>query len=583
MNVSEILEFKQWVVGERNSKRVNEQAEDQKFFTDEYDLPLIKDTKYQIKTGYVADMANTITNQLIGTNPRCYVEPKNHGENTKKASDRVARTGNEWLSYWLRAYSNPYRETFKDKFVRGESYIYLVHNEALAKWMKGKWQEETPKTCPVIPIFYDPMVVFIDPSEELNGQPSRVVVSYKRTAGDLHTRYPYWDTGDLKPSKLIDFFLYYDKDNVFAFAGDLKEGAPLFSDSDGNLSNGTGIKRNIYGEVPFLHRYSGWGKSDAGKSPELMAFSRIRQLRNLIVEDSTMASDFSKNIHTTAAPHRTLFIPETSNINEVEAFKGYNPAPDTISIVRLPSGVPKEYFDVEKTLTYGPEVFAYASQVRGRLNTKYPESVQGIASGTSGRQEDILNSAGLSIYDCAVDNTNTLWADVIALGIRICSNKELDILPPDLQENDYKSYAEITVNLRKDDPIDMARKTATVERQWQMGLITHEKALMEMGYTKEEANRMRAEAWVEMVMRSNPAIVQMIVQVMAQEMNQEEQMSQIQGIVSNAVSGLNPSPDYGAKGGEPRTGNIKTEAGMEQADMGEIRPARQSPQGAVYG
>lgn len=579
MNVNEIIEYKDWVV-KRNNQRVFQQEEDQRFYVDDYTMPLIKDIKYQIKTGYVADMCNTVMNQLIGDNPRCYTESKNDKPNTVKSSDRVSAIGNKWLKYWLRSYSNPYRETFKDLFTRGEAWLYLPHNELLAKWDKsnGLWQEEMPNTCPVVPVFYDPIVVFTDPSTETNGQPSKVVVCYKRTVGDIKAHYPEWkptSRHSVKESDLNEFFLYFDDKGIFAYYGSKKDGLPLFVDKKGEPVHGTGIRENICREVPFVHRYTGWGKSNASKDPDLLAYSRIRQMRGLIVEDSTMASDFSKNIHETAAPHRTLFLAQSAaaEFDKNTALAGYAPAPDTVSIVILPDGAAKDTFEVEKTLTYGAEVFAYAAQVRGRLNAKYPAPLHGVASGTSGRQEDILSDAGMSIYDCAMDNNELLWADAVALAVRIASNSELDILPPDLQETDHESYSEITVNLRKDDPVAEARKVATVERQWQNGLITHVRALMELGYEKQEAEDMSDDAWIEMVMRNDPSIVQMIVQIMSQEMGEEDRMAQIQ----SAVKGANPTANIGSQGGPPRTGNIQSATGMEQADMGGVRAGRLPP------
>jgi len=581
ITVEEILDYKRWVVDERNSKRIEEQTTDQGFYTDDYDMPLIKDVKYRIKTGYVADMANSITNQVIGDKPRCYITPKGDGDNAKKSADKAASVCNKWLQYWLRAYSNPYRYTFKDgMFVGGEGYIGMVHNEMLAKWLPSKhdgmsWQDVMPNALPIVPVFYPLLAMFTDPSTETNGQPSKLVISYKRTAGDVKYHYPNWKADYKNPTEEVDFFVYIDEKNVFAYAGTDIDGMALFTDKKGSLLNGTGVKKNLYGEVNFVHRYSGWGIENIGKAPDLMAFSRIRQLRSIIVEDSTMASDFSKNIHETAAPHRTLFLPGSGDFDEEAAFKGYKPEPDTISVVRLPDNVPKDYFEVEETLTYKAEAFAYAAQVRGRLNAKYPAPMQGVASGTSGRQEDLLTDAGMSIYDCAIDNNNTLWADALGLALRISANSKLDILPKELSLKDVNSCEQITVDLRKEDLAQSARELQQGIMLYKEGLIDHQKFLIEYKHeTKEEAIKTRANAWIDNAMRTDPAFIQLITQTAAEEMGKEQQLMQIEEQMKGKGAGLNPVLNAGAEGGAPRQGNIRTERGAEMADQSTIHEAR---------
>ena len=98
-------------------------------------------------------------------------------------------------------------------------------------------------------------------------------------------------------------------------------------------------------------------------------------------------------------------------------------------------------------------------------------------------------------------------------------------------------------------------------------------ALIELGYTAEEAKERSLRAWVEKMKREDPMLVQMIMNVMAQELDQEEELAQIQATVKGALTGVNPTPKYGSKGGAPRTQNIKTESGAEMAPE-ESRPVR---------
>ncbi len=88
--VDEIKKFKTYVVDERNSLRVAEQRLDQEFFEDKYPMPMIVNIKYQIRTGYVAGMINSVSNQMIGNNPRCFTKPRSDADLIKEASNRIA-------------------------------------------------------------------------------------------------------------------------------------------------------------------------------------------------------------------------------------------------------------------------------------------------------------------------------------------------------------------------------------------------------------------------------------------------------------------------------------------------------------
>ncbi len=82
---------------------------------------------------------------------------------------------------------------------------------------------------------------------------------------------------------------------------------------------------------------------------------------------------------------------------------------------------------------------------------------------------------------------------------------------------------------------------------------------------------------VDQAIRNNPIVAQIIGQQVAREMGMEEEYRALEE-AQKMMEGTNPEVNYGSQGGEPRSGNIKTDLGREQADMSVAqRGARRSP------
>jgi hypothetical protein len=568
----EIKEIEQYVkhVTDRNQKRIQHQLTDQSFYDDTFDLPIVENEKYIIKTGFTSRVINGVTQQLIAYLPKVYTEARI--KTLQERADNVARISNDWVKKLSRQSVNPFRETFKKLIgTRGEAWIYVPHKEELSK--NSGWREEFGDVIPVYFILQDPMIVFHDPVEEIDGRPQRVVLKYKRLVSDILTHYPNWTKGQGKQlNEEVDFWYYIDKDTRYAEA----DGEALFRDISGEYSNGDGRLSNIYGVVPFVHKYSGYGVETHKKEPSDLAYSRTRMLRGLIQEDCSMASDFRYNIHEFAWKIKTIFAPENWE-QPPDFLTQYRNNVNSLNIMKLPQG---SEMKVEETQAFGEEAYAYRDRVRADLNAEYPLPMRGVASGTSGRQEDILSNAGVSMYDSPLEANAQLWAEALDLAFKICSNETLDILPEGLRKDDYKSYSDLTVDIKKTDPNDLSRKAAEGDRRFEMGIIDLETLYVDyMGKTKEEAQKLKAKVWIEQAMRTSPAFMQLIIQTAAEEMGKEEQLAQIEAQMQGGAN-MNPPDRSGAKGGEPRTGNIKTPEGMEMAgSLATRREGRLPPSG----
>ena len=286
-----------------------------------------------------------------------------------------------------------------------------------------------------------------------------------------------------------------------------------------------------------------------------------------IVEDATIASDLQFGVHSGMWKNIQIFVPSGVDFNKQKFADELTQEPGLLSVIELPEQANPDYFKVSESKLPDAPVFAYADRIRSRLAMQYPNSVQGVASGTSGRQEDVLINSGLAMYDAPLESNSKLWADALDIGFKIAFNKDLDILPVGLKDGDIDTYSEITVNLQKDNPMEISRRSIEGERLWHDGAITHERFLIEhMGMTKEDAKKEIAGVRIETAIRNSPFLLQIIEETVAEELGKEQRLQELRAQMQGA-SNMNPVPQPESKGGEPRTGNIKTPLGNEMADQ----------------
>jgi len=421
------------------------------------------------------------------------------------------------------------------------------------------WQAKYPDEMPVYFIRFDPMVVFHDPSEDIDGKPNRVIVKFKRKAGEVKRLYSDWTPKDSN-AKEVEFWMYFDKETSYGVADD-KE---LFT------------RDNPYGLVPFVHKYSSYGSETQSKDPGLLAFTRTRMIRDKIREDAKMATEFNYNQSEQVWGIRTLYWP-LGTPKPPNLFEEYSTRPGDLNVIATPPGTKIE---VEESRALGADSYAYRNMVRTDLQMEHPLATRGIASGTSGRQEDIMSSAGMSMYDSPIEANSSLWAEAIEMAIKVCSVPVFKLLPPGLNEKDKDSYSELRVDIRRQDPTDLSRRAAEGDRRFEQGTIDEEELYIEyMGKTREEALKLKARVWISRAMRNDPAFMQLITQTAAEEMGQEEKLAEIRSMIEGGTKAINPTPKTGSKGGQPRSGNIKTQTGMEQADLAGYHEPRRSPGG----
>lgn len=558
----------------RHPERLSQQRLDQEFLENSYPLVLIKKKDYQMRTNFAARMINAITQQLISNLPKIYAEPNADTDVAKVASGNISKVLNRWVYSLLRQSSNPFEQVFKNFNYRGDAWLYIPHNSDMMKY--DDWEELYPNAMPVHFLTYDPMVVFSEPNEEIDGEPERVLIQYEQNVSYVMKAYPLWSNPEnTDPNKRAKFVFYFDRERSYAEA----DNEPLFRDRAKKLLNGTGERSNPYGCVPFVHMYSGWGFEDFKRSPELLTYSRIRMIRDLITEDSQIRSDQLYNFHTFAHKSKTLYLPAGAEVG-VEWAAAYKNDPDKLNVIQLPEGADPNYFKVDESQLFEPAAFAYAGQARSDLGMEYPAPLQGAGGTSSGREANILSGNALALYDCAVENTALLWSKGFWKGLKVAD--AVGLLPKGISQDDLKRVSEITVDLRSDDPIARDRAVnqgSVLVNEGKRSLKTF--LIVDMRMTESEADDEIDNILAEKIMLQSPEIAAFLGFKAAQKSGMAEELQAYREM--QAQTGMKPEINTGSpigtKGGEPRRGNIKTQTGREQIDVSSSPYGQRSPVG----
>ena len=179
----------------------------------------------------------------------------------------------------------------------------------------------------------------------------------------------------------------------------------------------------------------------------------------------------------------------------------------------------------------------------------------------------------MAIYDSPIENLSKMWAEAFGNALKVCDSlKDVGLFPPALHEKDIDSFSRIEVKLQAENPLETLRLAADGDRKYQLGIIDDLTNLIDyQGKTKEEAKGIMARKLVDDVTRNDPAFRRIMGMALAEEMGMGDIFEQVQ-------TGLNPTPQFGSQGGQPREANIKTPTGAEQIDMSQQRrPPRMPP------
>ncbi len=542
-----------------------QQEIDQTFYWDINPIPLLRkitvgnsqtqDSDYVIRTGTAMDLVNSVASQIITDNPQVFRKELADNTTSKGRAERVGIETNRWARNALYQEPQAYQEHIKNNMIYGEAVIHTVHNQFLAEWDKSEhggksWQSVVPEAMPVKFFIMNPMIVYIDPKDMEDGIVKRAVISYERSIGDIKRIYPFFDAQGKEVTDTTPFFIYWDENIRYSEAGGVDNRQPVFKDAEGVLSNGDGIQENPYGFVPFTHAYSGFGSGTPDNNPASLAVSRLRSMRGQLVEDTTIRSNLNFGIHKSMHKHRNI-INKSGKPLGPDAFKDYSEKAYSMNELLLPVGAD---FEVSESLMPDASAFQYYLNVHADLLSQDPPTLRGFPSGTSGRQEDILGSRGMRLYDSIVFGTSRSFETAIGHGLRILEKMPF-LMPPGLHEGDIEKHWKVTLQLKSSDALDADRLSnqgsALVTAQQ---LSNRSNLIKYQGMTEVQADDEMAQIQAERFMNSD-----IIGALLAQRAAEKSGMGDEIAKVSKEATRI--------EGDAARPSEVRTQRGREEADV----------------
>ncbi len=562
ITAGEIRDYRTHLIDTVYKKTKTQQEIDQTYIDDTFAVPEIKAPTQIYRSGYGVRIVDAPADQIVTADPQVFVETT--GRNKTSAENIAKYFNTEFIEILKRGNPNIWKEFNKGQLGRGIAYYHIIHNESWRDPKMKKWG------LPILFPMLDPMVIYASPEEDDNGIPDRVVVQYERQIKDLLVRYPDWSNPKNRgwnrikniftgKSETATWMMYWDKD-VRYFEAD---GEPVFPE---------GIQPNIYGIVPFVRKYSGFGRRSPDGDLSSLIVSDIRYSRDLIREECVMRSNIESEYFLFA--HPDLFIlsegalPKPEDVNAQMKFGGLN-----VNLIEFFKGK-LEWNKIEPSAAMS----AHHQSIIAQLNQKHPFIMAGFPQGTSGRQQDMTETSAGRKYDSTIENCEIAFATALEIARTII--KEVPGLAKEtgLTKADLTTPIQIQVKLKADDKVAQQILGAQGSRMYQaqrqeIDLKTN--LVKYQGKTEAEAEEIMDNIVVDDMIYNDPAIRQLMALQSAKERGvQEEYLALVQ-----ERKGLEKQPTgIGSQGGEQRIGNIKTERGAGEIDMSlQPRPQRLPP------
>lgn len=527
------------------------QGENVTFYDDTFKVPWIEDPKAVSRTGSGAELIDEPVEQLSAANLIAFREPLKDTQIAEDSAIKVSGLVNAWIKRMMRVNPNPKKQNLKNKFLFGESWIHPVHNP---NWVMAPFDRTG---LPVFPLIPDPRTIYASPNEDENGIPEHVIVCYERMPHTIKAKYPAWTNPknagmDKVTPKTSTWIEYWDK------------GIRYFEADEEVILE---ISPNPYKFVPFVHKLAGFGKSSNEGKPEDLVVGRGHKYRDLLKRDASITSDTDSYIHMFCVSPIIVTPPEGGEIG-----KGFQKSfiykaghiienPNRLVIERAVSLVPD------------PSIFAWHDRIQASLGRKTPSVLSGAPQGETGRLQDISYSTAMRKWEGIVAGDEDQWATVLGMALRMCDTMP-KLMPDEISTEDLKKNYTVEIELRADDPLETARKSADGDMKQEKGIIDWETNLVKyQGFTQEEAEEVMDSAVIDRIILNDPITLRLLALQNAKERGMEQEYLALEQQAQGAEGGV------GSEGGPPRRGNIQTEQGAEQVDLSrEKKPLRLRPQ-----
>jgi len=557
ITVEQISELKTYFVDTLYNKVKREQEIDQQYYDDAFEVPEIKSPHHVYRSGLGVRIIDAPAEQIVTSNPQVFADIL---KGNTESGLKLSKTANNWVDVLRRQNPNPFKESVKNILLRGVNYIKVVHNES---WVTGKMEKYG---IPVKFILIDPMVIFASPEEDDNGIPDKVILWYKRQLSNVQFLYPDWSNPKNRRGKdsSVEWLEYYDK-NV------------RYIEGDEEAITKDGIQENIYGFVPFVRKYSGFGRRSPDGEMANLIVSDIRRSRDLLREECAERSNIASILFLFA--QKPLLITSPGAIDEGNIRENLSAGSYDINVIQnMPEGtkISSEEFGIEQPK---PEMYKHHADVVAELNQRHPFIMAGFPFGSSGRQQDMTQSTAMRRYDTVVENTETAWASAFEMAFRICKAVP-KLLPDGLSKKDLDSTYKCEVKLKAKDPIEEDRRITLGDRLWNTGRgsIDLETFHVEFqGRTREESKEIMGKMLADQVTFFDPLWAQVVGMEAAKEAGMEqslEEATQMRQIMEAQEKGLRKIP---ATTTERVQGEVETPEGREAGIVGN-RGARTPPE-----
>jgi len=537
------------------------QREDEEYYTDTFDVPQIKAPHTVYRSGIGVKIVDSPAERIVTKNPQAFFDSL---KGSAESIGRISKVVNQvWLDILRRQNPNIFKETVKQQLGFGESYVKVLHNES---WLPKNSKKVARTGLPCHFIALNPMVIYGSPEEEVNGIPERVIVVYERQLSDLIVRYPGWvNPINDRNAKTAAWFEYWDKDVRYFSANDV----PVLKGE---------VQPNPYGFVPFVRKYSGFGRRAANGDMSSLIVSDIRYSKGLILEECITRSNIASVETIYAHKPQDVVVPEGTNTKQIQ--DNYTRGAYGLNIFEQPrdSNVPITFHDND--IKPDAETYRHHAQILSELAMRHPFIIPP-SMGVSGIQDDKSEIIKMRRYDSVVENTENMFAVAIEMSLKIC--KKMGILPEGLQDGDLDTIVKCNVKLRAVEAIEKDRAVTLGRRGFAEGVVSLYRLHTEFeGMTEDEHKLEVGRILADKATFQDPEWAAVVGAAAAREGGMEQELADARAKMQSLVQsqGLTKPPPPTTQ--QRTMGEVETEQG-EEMGVTHMRGARRSPEGYERG
>jgi len=495
-----------------------QQADDEQFYEGTNDLGVSE--PYRALHMNKARLAvDGVVDHIVTENPVVTRRPLKGTQEAKTEADQIEMWANAFVrQIVLQESPNPFKMFVKFLALRGEAVWKAHYDDVSAAQLtepvrkKGEkkaaydsryevWRADTANILPAIILCRDPMQVYCHP-EHRRGVPYDVVETFKRRVWDIKLHWPEWKPEEtLADNAEVDWIEYWHRDWRCFIAG----GVPVLPDE---------VQPNVYGFVPYVHAFSGYGLLTAEGKPEQLARSCFYGDREALLALDRRMSQLD-SIVALFAFHQV--IAETKELARWLSEQNWGGG----GIIEVPDGALREgRFLVRQGESPPPGLFNSIEMLERRLNESLPSVVRGEAPRgvEAGYPMALLVGQARLKYGCVLSATNhataaalgqclrlyeTLYKQPITLTGTSAEGKgaSMETLDPAILRGDYN----LSVTMEASDPEANDRKKLLGAQLHRAGSIPRRHEL-ELYHQVPDATLMMAERMAEDIWQNSPIL-----------------------------------------------------------------------------